>query len=88
MHSENVEMDEQLSEDPENITLTPSEERSAKARCTIRTSRIKQEQDSDEEGELINAEGHKNQVYVMEIVGNNVENEAMKLQQVEQRMSE
>lgn len=51
--AENADMEDNFSEDPENITLVPTEERSAKARCTIRGSRIKQEQESDEEAEEI-----------------------------------
>ncbi|XP_058789525.1 zinc finger protein 892-like [Phymastichus coffea] len=54
--AENADMEDNFSEDPENITLVPTEERSAKARCTIRGSRIKQEQESDEEPDEIQRE--------------------------------
>lgn len=86
MSSENPEMEveETASEDPGNITLVPAEERTAKARCTIRTTRIKQEQESDDEAEevqraIANAE-HKN-VYVMEVDTDNPnQSESLKLQ--------
>lgn len=51
--ADNTEMDDNLSEGPEHITLGPAEEKSAKARCTIRGTRIKQEQESDDEGDEI-----------------------------------
>lgn len=83
MHAENAEMDDPLSEDPENITLIPSEERTAKARCTIRPTRIKQEQDSDDEADevqrAIASADHKN-VYLMELSGNSSQGESLKLQ--------
>lgn len=76
MNSENAEMEENVSEDPENITLGPAEERSAKARCTIRTMRIKQEQDSDDEADEVQRAianvDHKN-VYMMELTGSGQE---------------
>lgn len=84
MNSENPEMEESVSEDPENITLVPPEERTAKARCTIRTTRIKQEQESEDEAEevqraIANAD-HKN-VYMMELTSNNsTQGESLKLQ--------
>lgn len=84
MNSENPEMEENVSEDPENITLVPSEERTAKARCTIRTTRIKQEQESEDEAEevqraIANAD-HKN-VYMMELTSNSsTQGESLKLQ--------
>lgn len=83
MNSENPEMEENVSEDPENITLVPAEERTAKARCTIRATRIKQEQESEDEAEevqrtIVNAE-HKN-VYMMELTGNTGQGESLKLQ--------
>ncbi|OXU24517.1 hypothetical protein TSAR_008040 [Trichomalopsis sarcophagae] len=70
MGAENADLEDNLSEDPENITLVPAEERSAKARCTIRGTRIKQEQESDEEADeiqrtIVNSDGQK--MYVMEI---------------------
>ena len=73
MASENPDIEENLSEGPENITLMPAEEKTAKARCTIRTTRIKQEQESEDEAEEIqraiaNAD-HKN-VYMMELSNN------------------
>ncbi|KAL0100411.1 hypothetical protein PUN28_019631 [Cardiocondyla obscurior] len=81
MASENPEMEENVSEDPENITLVPAEERTAKARCTIRTSRIKQEQESDEETEEVpRGSDHKN-VYMMEVTSNN-QPETLKLQPI------
>ena len=71
MGAENADMEDNFSEDPENITLMPSEERSAKARCTMRGTRIKQEQESDEETDertIINSESNLNQkMYMMEI---------------------
>ncbi|XP_011049371.1 PREDICTED: zinc finger protein 248-like isoform X2 [Acromyrmex echinatior] len=83
MTSENPEMEENISEDPENITLVPAEERMAKARCTIRTSRIKQEQESDDETEEIQrgiGNEHKN-VYMMEVTSDNPnEPDSLKLQ--------
>lgn len=82
MNSENPEMEENVSEDPENITLVPAEERTAKARCTIRTTRIKQEQESDDEAEEVQRAianvDHKN-VYMME-VSNNSNQSDLKLQ--------
>lgn len=51
--AENADIDDNLSEDPEHITLIPTEQRSAKARCTIRGTTIKQEQESDDEGEEV-----------------------------------
>lgn len=85
MNSENIEMEETMSEDPENITLVPAEERAAKARCTIRTSRIKQEQESEDEAEevqraIANAD-HKN-VYMMEVTSNSSQGETLKLQPI------
>ncbi|XP_018048253.1 PREDICTED: zinc finger protein 543-like isoform X2 [Atta colombica] len=83
MTSENPEMEENISEDPENITLVPAEERMAKARCTIRTSRIKQEQESDDETEEMQrgiGNEHKN-VYMMEVTSDNPnEPDSLKLQ--------
>lgn len=84
MNSENPEMEENVSEDPENITLVPAEERTAKARCTIRTTRIKQEQESDDEAEEVQRAianvDHKN-VYMMEVTSNNSsQSESLKLQ--------
>jgi len=82
MNSENPEMEENVSQDPENITLVPAEERTAKARCTIRTTRIKQEQESDDEAEEIQKTNvdHKN-VYMMEVTSNNSNQpESLKLQ--------
>ncbi|XP_028048994.1 zinc finger protein 543 isoform X2 [Monomorium pharaonis] len=85
MNSENPEMEENISEDPENITLVPAEERTAKARCTIRTTRIKQEQESDDETEevqraIANVEQHKN-VYMMEVTSNDTDQpDSLKLQ--------
>ncbi|KAL2745640.1 zinc finger protein 543-like [Vespula maculifrons] len=84
MNSENPEMEETMSEDPESITLVPAEERTAKARCTIRTTRIKQEQESEDEAEevqraIANAD-HKN-VYMMELTSNSSgQGESLKLQ--------
>ncbi|XP_048505264.1 zinc finger protein 383-like isoform X2 [Athalia rosae] len=71
MHAENPEMEEDpFAKDPGNINLTPSEERAAKARCTIRTSRIKQEHDTDDEADEIQRAmanvDHKN-VYLMDL---------------------
>ncbi|KAL7301490.1 hypothetical protein TKK_0005927 [Trichogramma kaykai] len=67
---DNAELEDHLSEDPENITLGPAEERTAKARCTIRGARIKQEQDSDEETvdevQRGNSANSEQQMYVME----------------------
>jgi len=84
MNSENPEMEETVSEDPENITLMPAEERTAKARCTIKTTRIKQEQESEDEADevqrAIASAEHKN-VYMMELTTNNSgESESLKLQ--------
>jgi len=81
MTSENPEMEENISEDPENITLVPAEERTAKARCTIRTTRIKQEQESDDDAEdMQRAIDHKN-VYMMEVTSNNSDQpDSLKLQ--------
>lgn len=68
MGAENPDMEEGLSEDPENITLIPAEEKTAKARCTIRTTRIKQEQESEDEAdEVQRAIAHAKNVYVMEL---------------------
>lgn len=84
MASENLEMEEVLSEDPVNITLVPAEERNAKARCTIRSTRIKQEQESEDEADevqraIANAD-HKN-VYMMEVTSNSSgQGESLKLQ--------
>ncbi|XP_039302235.1 zinc finger and SCAN domain-containing protein 12 isoform X3 [Solenopsis invicta] len=84
MNSENPEIEESVSEDPENITLVPAEERTAKARCTIRATRIKQEQESDDETEevqraIVNVD-HKN-VYMMEVTSNDANQpESLKLQ--------
>lgn len=86
MNSENLEMEETMSEDPVNITLVPAEERAAKAHCTIRTTRIKQEQESEDEAEevqraIANAD-HKN-VYVMELTSNSSgQGESLKLQPI------
>ncbi|KYM99966.1 PREDICTED: zinc finger protein 248-like [Cyphomyrmex costatus] len=83
MTSENPEMEENISEDPENITLVPAEERMAKARCTIRTTRIKQEQESDDETEEMQrgiGNDHKN-VYMMEVTSDNANQpDSLKLQ--------
>ncbi|XP_046738709.1 zinc finger protein 595-like isoform X3 [Diprion similis] len=88
MHAENPEMEDPLFDDPENITLIPAEERAAKARCTIRTTRIKQEQDSDEEADEVQRAianvDHKN-VYLMELTGNSgVKGESLKLQPMDE----
>ncbi|XP_046417224.1 zinc finger protein 189 isoform X2 [Neodiprion pinetum] len=85
---ENPEMEDPLFDDPENITLIPAEERAAKARCTIRTTRIKQEQDSDEEADEVQRAianvDHKN-VYLMELTGNSgVKGESLKLQPMDE----
>ena len=66
--AENADMDD-LPEDPENITLGPAEERTAKARCTIRGARIKQEQESDEETDEVvqrNTIGSEQKIYMVE----------------------
>ncbi|CAL7935965.1 unnamed protein product [Xylocopa violacea] len=95
---ENLEMEETVSEDPANITLGPAEERAAKARCTIRTTRIKQEQDSDDEAEEVQRAianvDHKN-VYMMEVtqqhwkLHNNMgQGESIKLQPIGDTMVE
>ncbi|XP_053977193.1 zinc finger protein 189-like [Hylaeus anthracinus] len=84
MNSENVEMEETLSVDPANITLVPAEERTAKARCTIRTSRIKQEQDTDDEADEVHraiANADLKNVYMMELKSNSTgQGESLKLQ--------
>ncbi|XP_015588346.1 zinc finger protein 543 isoform X2 [Cephus cinctus] len=91
MASENPEMDETMSEGPENITLIPAEERTAKARCTIRTTRIKQEHESEDEAEevqraIANAD-HKN-VYMMELTSNSSgQGESLKLQPIHQTIT-
>lgn len=73
MNEENADIDDSLTVDPENITLIPSEERAAKARCTIRTTRIKQEHDTDDEADevqrAIASADHKN-VFLMELPSN------------------
>jgi hypothetical protein len=84
MSAENVDMDDNLSEDPANITLVPAEERSAKARCTIKGTRIKQEQDSDDETDevqraIVNVENKK--IYMMEL-----ENQQQNQSQLQQPM--
>lgn len=61
-------VDENFTDDPENITLTPAEQKMAKARCTIRGTRIKQEQESDDEGdELKSVASEPQKIYVMEV---------------------
>lgn len=73
MSSENPDADETMSQDPEHITLGPSEERTAKARCTMRQNRIKQEQESEDEVDEVQRAlagvEHKN-IYMMEITNN------------------
>lgn len=85
MNAENPEMED--IQDPENITLIPAEERGAKARCTIRSARIKQEHESDEDGEemqrTISVTTDLNKVYMMEIP-NTSGNESLKIQQISQ----
>lgn len=80
MSAENADVDENLSEGPENITLMPAEERTAKARCTMRTTRIKQEQESDDEAEelqrTVTNQDHKN-VYMMELSSNSAGGQTM-----------
>ncbi|XP_043483613.1 zinc finger protein 510-like [Leptopilina heterotoma] len=80
MSAENADADENLSEGPENITLMPAEERTAKARCTMRTTRIKQEQESDDETEelqrTVTNQDHKN-VYMMELSSNSAGGQTM-----------
>ncbi|XP_014216317.1 zinc finger protein 543 [Copidosoma floridanum] len=81
--TENADMDENFSEGPENITLTPSEGRMAKARCTMRAARIKQEQESEDEGDEIEKplKSESQKVYMME-----VQNSSQTLQQKQQPM--
>lgn len=92
MNSENVEMEETLSVDPENITLVPAEERTAKARCTIRTTRIKQEQDTDDEAEEVHraiANADLKNVYMMELKSNSSgQGESLKLQPIADTIGE
>jgi len=85
-------MEENVTEDPENITLVPAEERTAKARCTIRTSRIKQEQESEDEADevqkaIANAETPHKNVYMMELTSNSSnQSESLKLQPMADQM--
>lgn len=84
MSAENPDADENFSEGPENITLMPAEERTAKARCTMRTTRIKQEQETDDEAEEhthtlqrnVPNPDHKN-VYLMELSSNSAGGQIM-----------
>lgn len=74
MASENMDMEEAISEGPSNITLMPAEEKTAKARCTIRGTRIKQEHESEDEAEEVQraiANADRKNVYMMELTGNN-----------------
>ncbi|KAJ8670711.1 hypothetical protein QAD02_001970 [Eretmocerus hayati] len=68
--AENADMEDADMEDPEHITLMPAEQRSAKAHCTIRGTRIKQEQDSEDDVDdmqrgVSNTETQK--IYMVEI---------------------
>lgn len=90
MNAENVEVDESYVEAPENITLIPAEGRTAKARCTIKGARIKQEHESDEDGQemqqvLVNSD-HQN-MYVMEVVNTGSQNSTLNMQAIKQSIS-
>ncbi|KAH0555163.1 zinc finger and SCAN domain-containing protein 30-like [Cotesia glomerata] len=90
MGAENMEAEESISEGPSNITLVPSEEKAAKARCTIRATRIKQEHESDEEADEVQraiANADRKNVYMMEVTSHSAgQTESMKLQPVEESM--
>ena len=84
MASENMEMEESISEGPSNITLMPAEEKSAKARCTMRGTRIKQEHESDDEADEVQraiASAERKNVYMMELTSTNTaKGESIQLQ--------
>lgn len=94
MGAENMETEENVCEGPSNITLMPSEEKQAKARCTIRTTRIKQEiQESDDEAEevhrVIENADRNNKVFMMEVTGQNSSHgDGLKLQPINDSMIE
>lgn len=88
MGPENMDVEENVSEGPSNITLVAPEEKTAKARCTIRTRSIKQEHESDDEAEEVQraiANADRKNVYMMEVTTHNTgQTESLKLQPVEE----
>ncbi|KAK0098040.1 hypothetical protein PV326_011575 [Microctonus aethiopoides] len=88
MGPENMDAEENISEGPSNITLVAPEEKTAKARCTIRTRSIKQEHESDDEAEEVQraiANADRKNVYMMEVTTHNTgQTESLKLQPVEE----
>ncbi|XP_015126579.1 zinc finger protein 264 [Diachasma alloeum] len=70
MSAENMDNEETISEGPSNITLIPAEEKTAKARCTMRAARIKQEQESEDDGDELQkaiSTVDRKSVYMMEL---------------------
>ncbi|KAF7994793.1 hypothetical protein HCN44_004265 [Aphidius gifuensis] len=88
-----MENDDNAPEDPSNITLNISEETQAKARCTIRGTRIKEEvreQESDDEGEDIQGmmPDNRTKVFIMEASEQSSSRSEMKLQPIDESMAE
>ncbi|XP_043276095.1 zinc finger and SCAN domain-containing protein 12-like isoform X2 [Venturia canescens] len=84
---ENIEMEESIPEGPANITLVPAEEKTAKARCTMRGARIKQEptgesEDEAEEVQRAIANADRKNVFMMEVTSNNSGHGELQLQPV------
>lgn len=92
MGGDTLETEDNVQEDPSNITLTLSEEPQAKARCTIRGTRIKQElqeQESEDDGEELQRMMSDDKVYIMEASAESSSHgDNIKLQPIDESMAE